>query len=152
VRKATLASILRKARHGIHLNEHLEHPGGPWCFRHLCKMGLEGRGRATDPDDRRTGSNSRTRRRRYSGELDVGRIYQARSGPDNLVWSWSLTVNGPMTRSNRVATLKEAKAQLLLGPALQRGRQRPVPWASRVGQGTEQLVICAIIWWRSLQG
>ena len=26
VRKATLASILRKARHGVRLNEHLEHP------------------------------------------------------------------------------------------------------------------------------
>ena len=25
VRKATLASILRKARHGVRLNEHLEH-------------------------------------------------------------------------------------------------------------------------------
>src|SRR4051812_21655570 len=33
------------------------------------------------------------------------------------------------------------------GPALQLGRQQPVPWASHVGQGTEQLVICAIIWW-----
>jgi hypothetical protein len=28
VRKATLASILRKARHGVRLNEHLEHPEG----------------------------------------------------------------------------------------------------------------------------
>ena len=27
VRKATLASILRKARHGMRLNEHLEHDG-----------------------------------------------------------------------------------------------------------------------------
>jgi ATP-dependent DNA ligase len=27
-RKATLASILRKARHGVRLNEHLEHPRG----------------------------------------------------------------------------------------------------------------------------
>src|SRR4051812_16968836 len=39
------------------------------------------------------------------------RIYQARGGPDNLRWFWSLTVNSPMTRSNRVATLEEAKAQ-----------------------------------------
>ena len=33
VRKATLASILRKARHGVRLNAHLEHPEGavePW--------------------------------------------------------------------------------------------------------------------------
>ena len=28
VRKATLASILRKAHHGLRLNEHLEHPEG----------------------------------------------------------------------------------------------------------------------------
>jgi hypothetical protein len=34
-----------------------------------------------------------------------------RSGPDSLRWFWSLTVNGPMTRSDRVATLEEAKAQ-----------------------------------------
>jgi bifunctional non-homologous end joining protein LigD len=31
VRKATLAGILRKARHGVRLNEHLEHPGGMRC-------------------------------------------------------------------------------------------------------------------------
>jgi bifunctional non-homologous end joining protein LigD len=42
VRKATLASILRKARHGVRLNEHLEHPEGEVVFRHACKMGLEG--------------------------------------------------------------------------------------------------------------
>ena len=47
----------------------------------------------------------------YSGEWDVGRIYQTRGGPDSLRWFWSLTVNGPMTRSDRVATLEEAKAQ-----------------------------------------
>jgi len=32
VRKATLASILRKARHGVRLNEHLEHPEGDDVF------------------------------------------------------------------------------------------------------------------------
>jgi ATP-dependent DNA ligase len=42
VRKATLASILRKSRHGLRLNEHLEHPEGDAVFRHACKMGLEG--------------------------------------------------------------------------------------------------------------
>ena len=42
VRKATLASILRKSRPGIRLNEHLEHPEGDVVFRHACKMGLEG--------------------------------------------------------------------------------------------------------------
>ena len=47
----------------------------------------------------------------YCGEWEVGRIYQSRSGPDNLRWFWSMTVNGPMTRADRVATLEEAKAQ-----------------------------------------
>jgi bifunctional non-homologous end joining protein LigD len=42
VRKATLASILRKARHGVRLNAHLEHPEGAVVFQHACKMGLEG--------------------------------------------------------------------------------------------------------------
>ena len=42
VRKATLASILRKSRHGVHLDEHLEHPEGHVVFHHACKMGLEG--------------------------------------------------------------------------------------------------------------
>ena len=42
VRKATLASILRKARHGVRLNEHLEHDSGAMVFQHACKMGLEG--------------------------------------------------------------------------------------------------------------
>jgi ATP dependent DNA ligase domain len=42
VRKATLASILRKAQHGARLNEHLEHDCGLTVFQHACKMGLEG--------------------------------------------------------------------------------------------------------------
>ena len=42
VRKATLASILRQSRHGVRLNEHLEHPDGLTVFQHACKMGLEG--------------------------------------------------------------------------------------------------------------
>jgi hypothetical protein len=42
VRKATLASILRKSRPGVRLNEHLEHPEGAVVFQHACKMGLEG--------------------------------------------------------------------------------------------------------------
>src|SRR6476646_7714030 len=47
----------------------------------------------------------------FTGEWNVGRIYQTRGGPDSLRWFWSMTVNGPMTRSDRVATLEEAKAQ-----------------------------------------
>jgi bifunctional non-homologous end joining protein LigD len=41
VRKATLASILAKARPGIRFNEHIE-SDGPTVFAHACKMGLEG--------------------------------------------------------------------------------------------------------------
>jgi bifunctional non-homologous end joining protein LigD len=42
VRKATLASILRKSRQGVRLNEHLEHPEGRVVFHHACKLGAEG--------------------------------------------------------------------------------------------------------------
>jgi ATP dependent DNA ligase domain len=42
VREATLASILRKSRPGVRLNEHLEHSEGAVVFQHACKMGLEG--------------------------------------------------------------------------------------------------------------
>jgi bifunctional non-homologous end joining protein LigD len=42
VRKATLASILRKSSPGARLNEHMEHPEGAVVFQHACKMGLEG--------------------------------------------------------------------------------------------------------------
>ena len=49
----------------------------------------------------------------YTGEWEIGRIYQSRGGPDSLRWFWSMTATaGPMTRSGRVATLEEAKAQL----------------------------------------
>jgi hypothetical protein len=37
----------------------------------------------------------------YCGEWAVGRIYETRGGPDHLRRFWSLTVNGPMTRSDR---------------------------------------------------
>ena len=42
MRKAKLASILRKSRPGVRLNEHIEHPEGAVVFAHACKMGLEG--------------------------------------------------------------------------------------------------------------
>jgi bifunctional non-homologous end joining protein LigD len=42
VRKATLASIVAKARLGIRFNEHIE-GDGPTVFAHACKLGLEGR-------------------------------------------------------------------------------------------------------------
>jgi hypothetical protein len=42
----------------------------------------------------------------FTGEWEIGRIYQTRGGPEDLRWFWSLTINGPMTRSNKVATLE----------------------------------------------
>ena len=42
VRKATLASVLRKAGPGLQFNDHLGHEDGDVVFRHACKMGLEG--------------------------------------------------------------------------------------------------------------
>jgi bifunctional non-homologous end joining protein LigD len=41
-RKATLASLLRKAGPGVQLNDHLQHEDGELVFRHACKLGLEG--------------------------------------------------------------------------------------------------------------
>ena len=38
VRKATLASILRKSRPGVRMNEHMEHPEGAVVFQHACKI------------------------------------------------------------------------------------------------------------------
>ena len=43
--------------------------------------------------------------------IDLRRIYETRGGPDHLRWFWSLTVDPPMARSNKVSTLEEAKAQ-----------------------------------------
>jgi bifunctional non-homologous end joining protein LigD len=42
VRRATLASLLRKSRDGIRLSEHLAITDGNTIFRHACAMGLEG--------------------------------------------------------------------------------------------------------------
>jgi hypothetical protein len=47
----------------------------------------------------------------YTGGWDIGRIYEVRGGPDHLRWFWSCALYGPMTHSDRVATLEEAKAQ-----------------------------------------
>ena len=37
-----LASVLRKSRPGLRLNEHLEHPEGVVVFQHACQLGCEG--------------------------------------------------------------------------------------------------------------
>src|SRR6266481_1449383 len=41
VRKATLASLLKRTAPGLRLNQHIE-ADGPTVFAHACKMGLEG--------------------------------------------------------------------------------------------------------------
>jgi bifunctional non-homologous end joining protein LigD len=41
-RKATLASVLKRVKPGLRLNEHVAHEDGQVVFRHACKMGLEG--------------------------------------------------------------------------------------------------------------
>jgi bifunctional non-homologous end joining protein LigD len=41
VRKATLASLLKRTAPGLRLNEHIE-ADGLTVFAHACKMGLEG--------------------------------------------------------------------------------------------------------------
>jgi len=41
-RKAPLASVLRKSRPGLRLNEHLAHPEGHVVFQHACELGCEG--------------------------------------------------------------------------------------------------------------
>jgi bifunctional non-homologous end joining protein LigD len=40
-RKAALAKLIRRAKTGLVLNEHIEEPGD-MVFRHACKLGLEG--------------------------------------------------------------------------------------------------------------
>jgi bifunctional non-homologous end joining protein LigD len=42
VRKATLASLLRRVAPGLRFNEHLDNDDGPLVFAHACMMGLEG--------------------------------------------------------------------------------------------------------------
>jgi hypothetical protein len=47
----------------------------------------------------------------YTGGWDIGRIYGVRGGPEDLRWFWSFALHGPMMRSDRAATLEDAKAQ-----------------------------------------
>jgi ATP-dependent DNA ligase len=41
-RRATLASLLRRAADGLQLSEHIESTDGFTIFGHACRMGLEG--------------------------------------------------------------------------------------------------------------
>ena len=38
------------------------------------------------------------------GDWGAGRIYETPDSPDHLRWFWSMNIDGPMTRSERVAT------------------------------------------------
>jgi hypothetical protein len=52
-----------------------------------------------------------------------GRPHQTRGGPDSLRWFWSMPVTGPMTRSDRVATLGGPRRSFRRAGALgRRGR------------------------------
>jgi len=46
----------------------------------------------------------------YSGELEIGRIYQTRGGPESMSRFWSMIIRVPMTRSNRWRTSKKAQS------------------------------------------
>jgi hypothetical protein len=50
VRKATLTSVLAKARVGIRYNEHLEFDDGEAVFNHACRMGGRDRQQAEGLD------------------------------------------------------------------------------------------------------
>ena len=67
-RKAELAKLLRRAKPGLQLNEHISEPGDI-VFRHACKLGFEGivskrLARPTGPGARMIGSSSRIQKRR----------------------------------------------------------------------------------------
>jgi hypothetical protein len=42
---------------------------------------------------------------------DTVHTYRTRGGADRLRWFWSLTVNGPVTCADRVATLEERRLE-----------------------------------------
>ena len=46
-----------------------------------------------------------------TGEWVFGRIYEVRGSPPDLLCFWALHLNGPIKRSDRVASLEEAKDQ-----------------------------------------
>ena len=50
----------------------------------------------------------------FTGECEIGRIYENRGGPDNLRWFWALHFPSKpesLRTDNRVATLEAAKAE-----------------------------------------
>jgi hypothetical protein len=47
-----------------------------------------------------------------SGGWKIGRIYQELGSSPEYKWAWAIYVDGPIKRSDRVASLEQAKAQL----------------------------------------
>ena len=50
----------------------------------------------------------------FCGEWCIGRIYETRTGPEQLRWFWALyapSKPGTLRTDNRAATLDEAKAE-----------------------------------------
>jgi hypothetical protein len=65
----------------------------------------------------------------FSGEWCIGRIYDNRSGPEDMRWFWALhspSKPGTLRISNRVATLEVAKAEF------------EASWKQRVAVTTKQ--------------
>jgi hypothetical protein len=60
----------------------------------------------------RGGSETERRAGPKCARSDGPVIYENRVGPNSQRWFWSMTVTGPITRWDRVATFEEAKAQL----------------------------------------
>ena len=98
VRKATLASVLRRVAPGVRLNEHIE-ADGPTVFVHVCKMGLEGivskhkLSRATRRAARRIGSRARIQPPRQCGgrQRKIGTSVDGDSdGGKNLIMIYDL--------------------------------------------------------------
>jgi hypothetical protein len=58
----------------------------------------------------------------FTGEWEVGRIYETRGGPDNLRWFWSMTVNGPRL----LAPTAAGRASAGRAACCSRGGFRPV--------------------------
>jgi hypothetical protein len=50
---------------------------------------------------RPTGLDSRPDYTVYTGECEIGRLYQARGGSDSLRWIWSMNAKGPLALGPR---------------------------------------------------
>ena len=81
-RKATLASVLRKSRPGLRLNEHPEHTEGVVVFQHACQLGCEG------IVSKRLGSTYRSGRSPDWLKLITSRLSRAISSCSGFIWPW----------------------------------------------------------------